>query len=221
MSLTILMDSDSKELIMTKRRKIRQGESLVDELYFLVETEVDGLSMEDFTASLLYLDPANISHMELLTREVDVYKDKYYRYTINIDSEFTKMAGDVKMQLSLVHQDAETGNSHVLHSGMIIVPVLSWTDFYAFTPPSSLSAIDAKLLEIDNKIQMMESTSEAYDKARAVDLHLTGDLLQLKNQDGEVFGEGVTVLSEFDDKDMNPGDGEIDLDSIENVTEDG
>lgn len=221
MSLTILMDSDSKELIITKRRKIRQGESLVDELYFLVETEIDGMSMEDFTTSLLYLDPANISHMELLTKDPDVYKDKYFRYTMPIDSEFTKMAGDVKMQLSLVHQDAETGDSHVLHSGMIIIPVLSWTDFYAFTPPSSLNAIDAKLLEIDNKIAMMESTSEAYDKARAVDLHLTGDLLQLKNQDGEVFGEGINIVTEYpDDKDPSPGDGEIDIDSSD-VTEDG
>lgn len=221
MSLTILMDSDSKELIITKRRKIRQGESLVDELYFLVETEIDGLSMEDFTASLLYLDPANISHMELLTRDPDIYKDKYFRYTMPIDSEFTKMAGDVKMQISLVHQEVETDSSYVLHSGMIIIPVLSWTDFYAFTPPSSLNAIDARLLEIDEKIQAMEATSEAYDKARAVDLNLTGDLLQLKNQDGDVMGTGVTVLTEFDDKDMNPGDGEIDLDSIDDVTEDG
>lgn len=221
MSLTILMDSNSKELIITKRKKIRQGESLVDELYFLVETEIDGMSMEDFTTSLLYLDPANISHMELLTKEPDTYKDKYFRYTMPIDSEFTKMAGDVKMQLSLVHQDAETGDSHVLHSGMIIIPVLSWTDFYAFTPPSSLNAIDAKLLEIDNKIAMMESTSEAYDKARAVDLHLTGDLLQLKNQDGDVMGSGINIVTEYpDDKDPSPGDGEIDIDSSD-VTEDG
>lgn len=221
MSLTILMDSDSKELIITKRRKIRQGESLVDELYFLVETEIDGMSMEDFTTSLLYLDPANISHMELLTKDPDVYKDKYFRYTMPIDSEFTKMAGDVKMQLSLVHQDAETGDSHVLHSGMIIIPVLSWTDFYAFTPPSSLNAIDAKLLEIDNKIAMMESTSEAYDKARAVDLHLTGDLLQLKNQDGEVMGDGIEIAIDYpSEKDPTPGDGELDIDSSD-VTEDG
>ena len=214
MSLTILMNSDNKELIKTKQRKIRQGESLVDEMYFLVEQTVDEMSMEDFTCTLLYLDPANISHMELLDRDPELYKETYYRYHLPIDSEFTKMAGQVKLQLSLVHQDSETGYSHVLHSGMIIIPVLSWTDFYAFTPPSSLNAIDAALLQLDNKIQMLTETSEVYEKARAVDLNLDGDLLQLKNSDGNVMGEGVTVLQTYgSDIDDNPNDAEIDLDS--------
>lgn len=213
MSLTIYLEEESKELIITKRRKIRQGESLVDELYFIVPQMMDEVSMEDFTASLLYLDPSNTSHMEILTRDPEIYKDSYYRFTLPVDSEFTKMAGPVKLQLSLVHQDAETGYSHVLHSGMLILQVLSWTDFYAFTPPSSLSAIDQRLLDIDLKIQMINESSEAYDKARAVDLNLDGDLLQLKNQDGNTIGNGVNVLVTYSDVDNNPKDGEIDLDS--------
>ncbi len=214
MSLTILVDSDTKDLRITKRAKIRQGESLVDKLYFVCETTYDEISLEDFTATLYYIDAANVSHMEVLTRDEELYKDNYYRWTMPANSEFTKMAGKTTMQLSFTHQDTETDSSMVLHTGQITIEVLSWQDYYAFIPDSSLNSLDAKMLELDNKIQALESTSEIYDKARAVDLNLNGDLLQLKNQDGEAFGNGISILTEYpDDKDPNPGDGEINIDS--------
>lgn len=213
MSLTILMDEETKELRITKRAKIRQGESLVDKLYFLIPISYDEVLLEDFTVTLLYLDPANQSHMEILIREDEIYKDNFYKYHVDADSQFTRMAGEVKLQLSLTHQDTETDSSYVLHSGQITISVLAWSDYYAFVPDSSLSAIDERLLAIDNEIQKMNSTSEAYNKARAVDLNLTGDLLQLKNQDGDTIGDGVNVLVTYSDVDTNPKDGEIDLDS--------
>lgn len=220
MSLTLLFDED-KRLKITKRARIRQGESLADMLYILVPIEYSDMSLEDFTATLLYVDPANVAHVEEMVKSDEIYKESYIKYTVPITSEFTKMAGDVVAELTLTKANLETGESYVIHSAPITITVLTWEDYYKFVPATSLNAIDQRILQLDALAKEIESTSEVYDKARVVDLNLNGDLLQLKTNEGTTTGNGVSILVEYDDKDMNPGDGEIDLDSIDDVTENG
>lgn len=215
--MSTILFKENKQLVLTKNTKIRQGENAVDKIEFLIPLTINDLSMSGFTATLLFVDAANVSHMENLVLEGDtedgLYKDSWYRFILPVDSEFTKMAGTIKMELTLTKYVDETETSYVMHSSELEMNILTWEDYYRFAPAGSLNAIDERLLELDNKLAMLNATAEIYDKAQAVDLKLTDERLQLADADGKTIGEGVEILVNISDIDENPSDGEIDLDS--------
>ena len=216
---TILFKED-KQLVLTKNTKIRQGESRVDVLEVLIPLVINDLSMEGFTATLLYVDAANVSHMETLTLSGDtedgLYKDSWYRYVLPVDSKFTYMAGRVKFEITLTKYDVETETSYVMHSSELEFNILTWEDYYRFTPESSIGAMDTRFLEIDNEIAKLNSIADIYSKAQAVDLMLTDDKLQLKDKNDEPMGDGVEILVEYNiDTDSKPRDSSVDLDEID------
>lgn len=212
--LTLLMKSN-KELIISVPAKIYQRESNVDALQVLTPVTYDEIDLKDFTASIEYIDPANIAHSEILVRDEEVYKNGFYRYQLPVDTSFTNMAGDIKAKLTLTHLDSSTDKEYILHTNEIIITVMTWDDYFAYTPSSQIGVIDAKMLELDNKINMLKSIEIDLDKAMPDDLNLTEDLLQLSVK-GEVIGDGVHILVNPEEHD-GQDDGEEDIDADESA----
>lgn len=215
--MSTILFKENKQLVLTKDTKIRQGENAVDKIEFLVPTIINDINMQGFSATLLFVDQANVSHMEQLVLSGDtedgLYKDNWYRYILPVTSEFTKMAGTLKMEVTLTKYVDETTTSYVMHSSELQMNILTWEDYYRFAPASSLNGIDERLLQIDNEIAKMNAIAEIYGSAQATDLMLTNEKLQLKNANGEAMGEGVEILVDGSiDSDSNPNDGEINLD---------
>ena len=217
--MSTILFKENKQLVLTKDTKIRQGENAVDKIEFLVPITVNDIDMKGFSATLLFVDQANVSHMEQLVLNGDtedgLYKDNWYRYILPVTSEFTKMAGTIKMEVTLTKYVDETETSYVMHSTELEMNILTWEDYYRFAPATSLNGIDERLLQIDNEIAKMNAIAEIYGNAQAVDLMLTDETLQLKNANGEAMGTGVEILVENSiDSDNNPKDAEVNLDDI-------
>ena len=208
--LTLLMKGN-KELIISVPAKIYQRESNVDALQVLIPLTYDDMSLKDFTASIEYVDPANIARSEMLVRDEEIYKDGYYRHQLPVGTSFTNMAGDVRAKLSLTHLDSSTGVEYVLHTNEVTITITTWEDYFAYTPSSQIGVIDAKMLELDNKINELKALEIDLDKAIPDDLSLTDDLLQLSVK-GEPEGEGVRILINPDEHD-GQDDGEEDIDA--------
>lgn len=215
--MSTILFKENKQLVLTKDTKIRQGENAVDKIEFLVPTVINDIAMQGFSATLLFVDQANVSHMEQLVLNGDtedgLYKDNWYRYILPVTSEFTKMAGTIKMEVTLTKYVDETETSYVMHSTELEMNILTWQDYYKFAPADSLNGIDERLLQIDNEIAKMNAIAEIYGSAQAVDLMLSDEKLHLKNANGEAMGDGVEIIVDSSiDTDSNPNDAEIDLD---------
>lgn len=222
--MSTILFKENKQLVLTKDTKIRQGENAVDKIEFLVPTTINDINMQGFSATLLFVDQANVSHMEQLVLSGDtedgLYKDNWYRYILPVTSEFTKMAGTLKMEVTLTKYVDETETSYVMHSSELEMSILTWEDYYRFAPASSLNGIDERLLQIDNEIAKINSIAEIYGSAQAVDLMLDNETLHLKNANGVAMGEGVDILIENSiDKDSNPNDAEVNLDDVSSETD--
>lgn len=210
--LTLLMKAN-KQLVISTPAKIYQRESNVDTLQIFVPTIYDDMSLKDFTASLEYVDPANIARAEMLVRDEEIYKDNFYRFILPVDTSFTNMAGDIKAKLTLTHLDSSTDTEYVLHTNEVLITVMTWDDYFAYTPSSQIGVIDAKMLELDNKINELKAIEIDLDKTIPNDLMLTEDLLQL-SKDGEEIGDGIRILINPEEHDGG-ADGEEDIDADE------
>lgn len=221
--MSTILFKENKQLVLTKDTKIRQGENAVDKIEFLVPITINDIDMKGFSATLLFVDQANVSHTEQLVLNGDtedgLYKDNWYRYILPVTSEFTKMAGTIRMEVTLTKYVDETETSYVMHSTELEMNILTWEDYYKFAPATSLNGIDERLLQIDNELAKMNAIAEIYGNAQAVDLMLTNETLHLKDANGVAMGEGVEILVDKNiDTDSNPNDAEIDLDDIGSST---
>ena len=197
--MTILMRSD-KQLIITKNTKLYQRESVVDKLEFLIPITYDDIDLRDFSVTLEYVNPGNETKIETLVKDEDLYKDTYLRYTMPVNSEFTYFAGEVKMKLVLTKVDPAESTKYVLHTGEISIVIDTWEDYFKYVPASTLSAIDNRLLEIDNEMEKLKSISDQLSVDMVDDLALTGTLLQVSSH-GVAKGNGVEMITNIEDPD--------------------
>lgn len=226
--LVILMDNQ-KELIQTKRIRVYQRESLVDHLHFLVPLVYESNDLTQFTVTMQYLDQSGTVHSDALTRlpdgqgGYDDYCDADGNPThmvmcLPIDSKLTMFAGDITIKLTMDYIDypAQTSSAsddepapeptpvhYVLNTGSTILPVLPVSDYYSIIPDESLSVINEKIVELDQKQKELEATAEIYDAAKADNIKLDAD-------------EGTLYLTSHD---QQVGD-KIDLEDLGNATAD-
>lgn len=216
--ITVLMQSD-KTLVISEQGKIYQREKLIDKIRFLVPAIYDvngvGMDLTNFTATLEYVDQANVVQTETLTKSEDLYKEKFIEYVLPVDTNVSKYAGEIELRLSLVHYDADTGYNYVLHTGHTKISVSPLSDWYKFVSDESLDVIDQKMSELDSKISALDEMAGTYAANQVDDLKLTNSLLQVSSK-GTPMGNGVTIITSGDteDSDANPSDGELDVNSI-------
>lgn len=118
---TIIMNQD-KTLQATNKVTLYQRDNLVDTMCFLIPSKYENHDLSDFTVILQYTDLANIPHAEILQCNEEMYKNKL-KYTLPIDSDITKYAGDVVLSLTFSKTDIENKKQYVLHTGEISIAI--------------------------------------------------------------------------------------------------
>lgn len=175
---TILMNSD-KSLICTVKITLYQRDKLVDKLQILIPQAYGETDLSDFTAVLKYVDQGNEAHSEVLEKDEELYKESYLRYVLPVDTDLTRLAGDIKLSLTLNKVDMEEMKEYSLNTGEITITISPLADCYAFISDSSLSAIDQKVNEINAKLEAVNKIAAIYDEAKADNIKLDEETSEL------------------------------------------
>lgn len=211
--LTVKMLTD-KSLVMTTPARLYQRQSLVDNMQILINPKYsEDIDLSNFDATIEYIDPANIAHMEQLVKDEELYKDMFMRFTMNLDSHFTYMAGEVLMKLTLTYVDSAENVKYILRTGELKIPILKLNDYFAYVDDSSISTLDNKIMELQTKADELAAVAEIYSAKLPDDLTMNDDALLQLSVNGAAIGEGVQLASPVDEDD-DKEDGVIDLDSV-------
>ena len=211
--MIILLKSD-KSLIISKTSRLYQKENAVDQIVFYIPEKYDDYDLSNFTVTLYYVNQGNTSHIEILTADEDSDKDGFLKYKLPVTTRLTEFAGEITMHLSLTFIDLSVSKKYVLHSDDIKINIETWEDYFKFVSDDSITAIDDRILEIDNEIQKLKDITDRYKEVQPDDLTVTDNLLQL-TANGTVIGDGVEILTNPSDTDGESADGMLDLDEIQ------
>lgn len=193
---TILI-TDSNELVTTVRERIMQRSKLVDDLHFLMEPTYNGFDMSKFTATMQYITPVGRElRTETLVLSDERYKDML-EYKLPIDTNITKEAGDVAINLSFIWVEMTADGAVKQHVRKIdettitIIPVSSWCDII---PDSALDALDQRIIALDARINAVNDLSAQLDAEKADNIRYDEktDTIQLM-ANGEVIGDAVVL----------------------------
>lgn len=216
---TILVTSNN-ELVTSVKERIMQRSKLVDNLHFLVEPNYKGYSMADFTVTLEYILPVSREYKtETLVLSEALYKDRL-EYRLPFDTNLTKEAGKVEMQLTFTRIDMDASGNGIQRvrktspTTIEIIPISAWANII---PDDALTALDQRLIKQDAQIQALaELAIESAQKSGADDLiyNAEDETLQLSSN-GIAIGNKVSVKDMIDD-----GVPVVDLGSGDNTTPD-
>lgn len=188
---TIIMNSD-KSLTSTITTTLFQRENLVDKIQFLFPEFYDDIKLSDFTATLKYIDQANIPHAEILLKDESLYKNKI-RFTLPIDTDLNTYAGDIQIRITLTKVDMDEKKQYVLHTGEAKITISPLKDYYTFVPDESLEFVDQLVGSLTSKIEATEKLAEAYDKNKADNITYEGNKIQLTSN-GQKIGDSITII---------------------------
>jgi len=194
---TILINSDNT-MSVTEKQRIIQRSKLVDDFQFLVLPVYNGHDMSHATVLLEYLKPVSKEYKtEILEVSDQMYKE-YLVYNLPVDTEFTKEAGELKVQLSFIYVDMDESGVTTQRVRKIappldidIIPISAWSDII---PDSALTAIDQRLIKMDAQIKAIADTGNLADLPHVDGLAYdnTTNRLQL-TADGERIGNSVII----------------------------
>ncbi len=188
---TIIMNSD-KSLTQTTTSTLFQRENLVDKIQFLFPEFYNDIDLNDFIATLKYIDQANIPHAEILQKDDELYKNKI-RFSLPIDTDLNTYAGDIQIRITLIKVDMDTKKQYVLHTGETTISILPLKDYYNFVPDESLEFVDQLVGSLTSKIEATEKLAEAYDKNKADNITYEGNKIQLTSN-GLKIGDSITII---------------------------
>lgn len=216
---TIIMNQD-KSLIASIKTTLYQREKLVDKIQFLLpqEYEPTHIQIKDCIILLKYIDQEGIPHAEKLVVDDELYKDKV-RCVIDVDTNLTEFAGDIKCYLDFLKLNTDNGlYESVLSSGETIITIQPRDDYFAYVPNESLDVVNKAILSLEAKAKALESIAEEYNVSKADNIVKTVEddnvLLQLASGnkpigdkvvvgvDSEV-GVPVVTLTESDENQNN------------------
>lgn len=190
---TILMNSD-KSLVCTIKTTLYQRDKLVDKLQILIPQTYEDINLSDFMAVLKYVDQGNEVHSEILIQDEELYKDSYLRYTLPIDTNLTRFAGDIKLCLTLNKVDMEEMKEYSLNTGETTITIAPLSDYYSFISDKSLSVIDQKVNELNVKLEAIDKMATTYDETKADNIKLDKDTseIYLTAHDKQI-GDKITI----------------------------
>lgn len=178
---TILMKED-KSLVATSRTILRQYESLVDKIQFIIPKMYGDLdfSTGDYQIVLKYVDQANIPHTVFLEKGEELYKENYINCILPVGIELTKFAGDITMYISVMDVNIEDETkAEVLHTNGITISITPLDDIYGFAPNESFQKMDQEILKLQAAIKANTILAEAIDQNKADDLSYEDNTLSL------------------------------------------
>lgn len=158
MSYTILINDDNT-MVATQKQRIIQRSKLVDDFQFLVPAVYNGVNMTECIALLEYLTPVSHEYKtEILVKADTLYKE-YVQYFLPIDTNFTKEAGSLEIQLSfiLTNITPDGAMQQIVRKTaptykVEIIPISAWSDIVA---DDALSPIDQRLIMMSAQIQAL------------------------------------------------------------------
>lgn len=187
--------NDDKSLTATVVTTLYQREKLADKIQILIPPNYGELDLSEFTATLKYVDQANVPHAEILKKDAELYKD-HIRYVLPVDTELTQYAGDITIRLTFTKTDMEVKKVFVVHTGELVIKISTLKDYYSFVPDESLEFVDQIVSDLQNKISALDKIADIYDKTKADNIQIkNGKTLQLLSNHIPI-GDEVTVIGE-------------------------
>ena len=187
--------NDDKSLTATVVTTLYQREKLADKIQILIPPNYGELDLSEFTATLKYVDQANVPHAEILKKDAELYKE-HIRYILPVDTELTQYAGDITIRLTFTKTDMEARKVFVVHTGELVIKISPLKDYYSFVPDESLEFVDQIVSDLQNKISALDKIADIYDKTKADNIQIkNGKTLQLLSNHTPI-GDEVTVFSE-------------------------
>ena len=202
MPYTIIVENDNS-LYGSCKRKILQREKLFNKLWILVAPHYNGYDMSRCTVTMRYLLPISKEFKtETLVLSEERYEE-YLKYTLPIDTDFTKECGDIELNLTFTLLDFDNEGNIVQRVRKTTNHVLTITplpDWDSFVPDSALSAIDQRILKQDAQIKALANLAEIIDSNKVDNLVYNSieDTLQL-TANGVGIGNKVSVKDMLDD----------------------
>lgn len=174
---TILLN-ESNELTTSVRERIMQRSKLVDSLHFLVDPMYKGIDMSSFTVMLEYLTPVSREYKtEYLVKSDELYKGKL-EYKLPFDTNLTREAGKVEVQLTFVKVELNSEGKSVQRvrktspTTITIVPIAAWSDVIA---DSALTSLDQRLIQIDAMINAANEMNNYLSETKADNIVLNAE----------------------------------------------
>ena len=182
--------NDDKSLTATVVTTLYQREKLADKIQILIPPNYGELGLSEFTATLKYVDQANVPHAEILKKDAELYKE-HIRYVLPVDTELTQYAGDITIRLTFTKTDMEARKVFVVHTGELVIKISPLKDYYSFVPDESLEFVDQIVSDLQNKISALDKIADIYDKTKA-------DNIQIKN--GKTLAVAVKAIIPIGDE---------------------
>lgn len=213
----VIKINDDNTLTAPVKQRIIQRSKLVDDMIFLVAPTYNGYDMADCTVYLEYVKPvSNEYKTEMLVLSDEKYKE-YLKYILPVDTEFTKEAGSLKLQVSFIYVDIDADGNQVQRvrktSPSLKVEVIPVEEWFNIIPDSALSAVDQRILKQDAQLKMMADLVGTMSDNMVDDLKYNEEDETLQLQSGgygvgskvsvrDMLDEGVPVV----DMDSTSGD---------------
>ena len=195
---TILV-TDSNELVTTVKERIMQRSKLVDNLHFLVDPKYKGIDISEFEVMLECVLPVSREYKtEILVKSDKLYKDKL-QYTLPFDTNLTKEAGKIEIQLTFVKASLDADGNAIQQvrktskATINIIPITAWSDIIA---DSALGALDQRLIMVDAMINAFDDMIQCIDNTKADNIIYNEDenYIQLTSN-GSPIGDKIALKS--------------------------
>ena len=215
---TILMNS-SKELIQTVRINLYQRESMINKIQFLMNATYEDdqtFDLSQFTWTIKYTDPGNVAHAEQLVLDVDLYKDKYLRATLPVDSKFSYMAGDITLRLTGIA--VIDGVTYVLNTNDTTITIQPLRNLYQQDLDPLLDPIDQRIAQVSAQIESLEIISGVYAEDLPTDLEVDVEESKMYLVHDDIrIGHGAHIMTQVADDDESADDGVFELGDYVNI----
>lgn len=209
----VIKVNDDNTLSAPKKQRIVQRSKLVNDFWFLVNPVYHGHDWANCTVSLEYKTPvSNTYKNEILVLSEERYEE-YLKYVLPIDTDFTKEAGSLELQLTLLYTDIDADGKEIQEVRKTapvikveVVPISAWSDII---PDSALSALDQRIIKQEAQIRMLADLAGTMSDNMVDDLKYNEEDETLQLQSG-----GYGVGSKVSVRDMlEDGTPVVDLDS--------
>lgn len=185
---TIIMNQD-KSLTTSVKTTLYQREKMADKIQFLLPQKYEDIEIHDCIILLKYVDQGNVAQSIKLKIDEELYKDRI-RCVIDVDTEFTRFAGDISIHLSFLKLNLDSGlQEEVLHSGETTIHINPIKDIYSFVSDESLEIIDRAMLELEAKAKAIDLMSSTYDNGKADDISMDDESIYLTSHGNKIGKE--------------------------------
>lgn len=150
---TIIMNKD-KTLVASRRIDLYEGDNLVDKIQFLFPQTYKDIDLEKCIVRFNYIDLTGEECSEILVKDDELYKNKL-RYRYSIDSNFTKLYGDIIFDISFSVESEEVlfhTEKHIIS----IIPHLGSIPPTEILPEDSAGKILKEVYELEERVKELE-----------------------------------------------------------------